>query len=168
MISRIQAGLWIALAFGLLGTARISNAQSTICLHVRMYERTGAERNLEREEAYPNEGPVTNRWTELGYRVVRPCSDAQIQVELQIRFIGASKDPQSKVKLAVIGKSAGRVERAEIPYNGGFREERERTKAGGVIAPAAADILWNLDPTYQARAVEYRRKHPESRPTSAR
>jgi hypothetical protein len=133
-----------------------------------MYERTGAERRLEPDEAYPKDGPVINRWLELGYRIVRPCIGAQIQVELEIRFIGASKDPESKVKLTITGKSIGRVERAEIPYSGGFRDEKERGKAGRVIGPAAADILLDLDPTYKARAVEYRRRHPESQPTNAR
>lgn len=133
-----------------------------------MYERTGAERNLEQEEAYPQDGPVISRWTELGYRVVRPCAGAQIQVDLEFRFVGASKNPESKVKLTVIGKSAGRVERAEIPYNRGFRDADERAKAGDVMGAAAADILLNLDPTYRARAVEYRRKHPESQTSSSR
>ena len=167
-MSRVRDGLWIALAFGMLATAQISRAQSTICLHVRMYERTGAERNLERDEAYPANGPVITRWTELGYRVVRPCVGAQIQVEVDFRFVGAGRDPRSKVKLAVIGSSAGHMERAEIPYSGGFRDDHERAKAEGVIAPAAADILFNLDPTYKARAAEYRRKHPESQPIRAR
>lgn len=167
-MSRIRDGLWITLAFGVLGTAELSEAQSTICLHVRMYEKTGAERNLERDEAFPKEGPVIDRWKNLGYRVIRPCAGAQIQVELGIRFTGASKDPERKVKLTVLGRSDGRVERAEIPYSGGFRDAAERAKAGGVIGAAAADILWDLDPTYKARALEYSRKHPESQPSRAR
>jgi len=67
-----------------------------------------------------------------------------------------------------MGRSDGRVERAEILYNRGYRDAYERAKAGGVIGAAAADILLDLDPTYRARAVEYRRKHPESKPSSAR
>ena len=76
---------------------------------------------------------------DLGYLVVRPCTGAQFQVELEIRFIGASKDPESKVKLTITGKSVGHLERAEIPYSGGFRDEEEKGKAGRVIGPAAAD-----------------------------
>ena len=102
----------------------------TICLHVRMYERTGAERKLEPDEAYPKDGPVTNRWTVLGYRAVRPCTGAQIQVELEIRFIGASKDPESKVKLTVTGKSVGRMERAEIPMAVGSAMKRNKGRLG--------------------------------------
>jgi len=167
-MSRVRDGLWIILALGVFGTAQISKAQSTICLHVRMHEKSGAERNLGRDEAFPKDGPVIDRWKELGYRVVRPCVGAQIQVELEIRFVGTSRDPERKVKLTVIGRSDGRVERAEIPYNRGFRDEDERAKAGGVIGAAAADILWDLDPTYRAKALEYRRKHPESQPSRAR
>jgi hypothetical protein len=168
MIGCVRDRLWIVLVFGVFVTAPTARAQSTICLHVRMYERTGAEKVLDRDEAYPKDGPVISRWTELGYRVVRPCAGAQYQVELQIRFSGASRDPRGKVKLAVVGKSFGRLERAEIPYNGGFRDAAERARADSVIAPAAADILLNLDPTYSAKAAEYRRKHPESQPMITR
>jgi len=31
-------------------------------------------------EAFPKDGPLISRWKELGYRVVRPCAGAQIQV----------------------------------------------------------------------------------------
>ena len=168
MMSCGRGGLWVAFALGAFVIAPIASAQSTICLHVRMYERTGSEKNLDHDEAYPKDGPVINRWTELGYHVVRPCAGAQYQVDLEIRFSGAPRDPQAKVKLAVVGKSFGRVERAEIPYNGGFRDAAERAKAGRIFGPAAADILLNLDPTYKARAVEYRRRHPESQPMITR
>jgi hypothetical protein len=160
-MKRILNGLWIALAFGGVAFPQTPKTAPAICLHIRMYEATGAERTLDPDDAYPKDNPVTTRWTELGYRVVRPCVNAQIQLELDIRFIGPAKDPESKVKLTVTGKSVGRTESFEIPYSGGFRTEEEQGKAGGMIGPAAGDVLLRLDPTYKARAVEYGRKHPE-------
>lgn len=157
----ILNGLWNALAFGAVAFAQTPKTAPTICLHIRTYEGTGAERTLDPDDAYPKDNPVTTRWRELGYRVVRPCVNAQIQLELEIRFIGPARDPESKVKLTVAGKSAGRTERSEIPYSGGFRTEEEQGRAGGMIGPATADVLSKLDPTYKARAVEYGRKHPE-------
>lgn len=159
-MKRVLGGLWIALASA-ASAAQISNAQPTICLHVRMFERTGGERSLAPDEAYPKDNAVTKSWRELGYRVIRPCASAQIQVELGIRYLGSAKDPASKVKLIVAAASGGRIEKAEIPYRGGYRNEAERAKAAEMIGPATADLLINLDPNYRARAFEYRRKHNE-------
>jgi len=103
-------------------------------------------------------------WSALGYRLVRSCATAQIQIENEVRLIGPPSDPESKASLAQILKVSGRpTEKINIPYAGRLRTE-DNFIIGKKFGAALPDIMMKIDPTFKTRLQEYMRRHPEEDP----
>jgi hypothetical protein len=104
-------------------------------------------------------------WAALGYRLVRSCASAQIQIEDEARLMGPLEDPESKIRLIVTLKTATRTEKIVIPYTNRVGPE-DHFMIGKKFGKAWRDLMGRIDPTFERKVLELKhsRKHAEDNP----
>ena len=104
-------------------------------------------------------------WAALGYRLVRSCASAQIQIEDEARLMGPLEDPESKIRLIVTLKTATRTETIVIPYTNRVGPE-DHFMIGKKFGKAWRDLMGRIDPTFERKVLEleHSRKHAEDNP----
>jgi hypothetical protein len=161
----LGVGAAAAIAAGRNDQNSKTESGTTVCYRVLVYDESiskvspGQEMNLA-DSSDPNLLP----WRALGYRLVRSCATAQIQIENEVRLIGPASDPASRAMLTLILRASGRApEKINIPYTSRLRPEDNYIvgKKFGAVLP---DIMTKIDPTLKTRLQEYMRKHPEDDP----
>jgi hypothetical protein len=143
----------------------IATAQpvKTMCHVSRLYDGSNPspvqEMNIA-DDPDPADAPL---WAAVGYRIVRSCAGAQVQIEDEVRLVGPSDDPPSRVTLTIILKAGARTERLSIPFSGRLRLE-DNFAVGKKFGAAMWDILARIDPGIKAKLQDYFQKHPEANP----
>src|ERR1035438_1119884 len=94
--------------FALLLGVGIAAAQpaKTVCYRLLGYE-SSASVSPAHETNLADRPDQIVPWSALGYRLVRSCATAQLQIENEMRLVGPPSDPESKVNLTLILRVSG-------------------------------------------------------------
>jgi hypothetical protein len=163
----ILLGVGIAAGIAAAWGGQTSKAQParTVCFRLLLYpSRASVSPSQEMNMADTPDPNSIIPWSALGYRLVRSCAAAQIQIENEVRLVGPPSDPESKATLTQILKvSGGPTEKIDIPYTGRLRTD-DNSIIGKKFGASLPDIMVKIDPTFKIRLPEYMRKHPEEDP----
>jgi hypothetical protein len=133
----------------------------TMCHVSRYYTSSWSTSPAQDENLVDHWGAADIRfWAALGYRLVRSCASAQIQVEDEARLMGPPDDPESKIRLSVTLKTATRTEKIVIPYTNRVGPE-DHLLIGKKFGKAWRDLMARIDPTFERRFLERARKYSE-------